>query len=82
MAYVIKSGIQKPIIRLAMIKRIKIILSRIKCPPFFEDNIQYPRETIGGKTNNLEIDFITSEEFGFSKELMKQNAMKISFTRK
>ena len=40
--------------------------------PPFQDNIQYPRETIGGKTATLEIDFVTPEEFGFSREAMQQ----------
>jgi hypothetical protein len=41
--------------------------------PPFRDNIQYPTERVGKVKMTLEIDFITPEEFGFSRRLMEQN---------
>lgn len=41
--------------------------------PEFQNNTQYPNEKIGGMKMPLRIDFVTSEEFGFSKSIMQEN---------
>ena len=41
--------------------------------PGFRDNVQYPKESIGGQTATIEIDFVTPEEYGFSRKLMDEN---------
>ncbi len=41
--------------------------------PEFIPNTQYPVERIGGVKMPLRIDFVTPEEFGFSKQLMQEN---------
>ena len=47
-----------------------------ECPPFRE-NTQYPVEKIGGMKLPLRIDFLTAEDFGFSKEVMENNRIKL-----
>ncbi len=44
-----------------------------KSCPEFQNNTQYPVEKIGGMKMPLRIDFVTPEEFGFSKEIMEEN---------
>lgn len=44
-----------------------------KSCPSFQNNTQYPLEKIGGAKLPLRIDFVTPEEFGFSKQVMEQN---------
>ncbi len=41
--------------------------------PEFRNNTQYPDEKIGGTRMPLRIDFVTPEEFGFSKSVMQEN---------
>ncbi len=41
--------------------------------PGFRDNTQYPVENIGGIRMPLRIDFMTPEEFGFSRDAMERN---------
>lgn len=41
--------------------------------PAFKNNTQYPVERIGKMKMPLRIDFITPEEFGFSKSVMQKN---------
>lgn len=41
--------------------------------PEFRNNTQYPDEKIGGTRMPLRIDFVTPEEFGFSKSAMQEN---------
>lgn len=41
--------------------------------PAFQDNTQFPTEKIGGMPLPLRIDFLTPEEFGFSKAVMEEN---------
>lgn len=41
--------------------------------PAFQANSQYPVERIGGMKMPLRIDFVTPEEFGFSRQLMQEN---------
>lgn len=41
--------------------------------PKFQNNTQYPVEKIGGMKMPLRIDFVTPEEFGFSRQIMKEN---------
>ena len=43
--------------------------------PQFVPNSQYPVERIGGMKMPLRIDFVTSEEFGYSKKLMNENGI-------
>ena len=43
--------------------------------PAFRNNTQYPRECIGGKKLPLRIDFVSAEEFGFSREAMERNCI-------
>lgn len=43
--------------------------------PSFQDNTQYPRETIGGQTMTLRIDFLLPSEFGFDEKTMKENGI-------
>ena len=45
--------------------------------PAFRANTQYPKERIGGVKMPLRIDFVTPEEFGFSKQLMEENNIPI-----
>lgn len=42
-------------------------------PPTFKSNTHYPTEKIDGVKTPLRIDFVTPEEFGFSRELMAAN---------
>ena len=39
--------------------------------PPFSDNTQYPIESVGTMKSALQIDFVTPEEFGFSREAME-----------
>ncbi len=41
--------------------------------PEFQNNTQYPNEKIGDSKMPLRIDFVTPEEFGFSKAVMEEN---------
>lgn len=41
--------------------------------PEFRPNTQCPVERIGGMKMPLRIDFVTPEEFGFSREIMREN---------
>ncbi len=41
--------------------------------PTFQPNSQCPVEKIGGTKMPLQIDFITPEQFGFDRQIMKQN---------
>lgn len=41
--------------------------------PEFTPNTHYPVEKIGGMKMPLRIDFVTPEEFGFSREIMRDN---------
>ncbi len=41
--------------------------------PDFKPNSQLPVERIGGMKMPLRIDFVTPEEFGFSRQIMKEN---------
>lgn len=45
-------------------------------PPFC-NNIQYPVETIGARKSSLEIDFVSPEEFGFSRDVMNENCISL-----
>jgi len=53
-------------------KKNKAYFEAPEMPPF-EPNIQYPTEKIGKIIMPLEIDFVSPEEFGFSKKLMEEN---------
>ena len=44
-----------------------------KLCPSFQNNTQYPLEKIGSAKLPLRIDFVTPEEFGFSKQAMEEN---------
>ncbi len=55
-------------------KKQKEYFSQISCPPF-QNNTQYPVEKIGSAKLPLRIDFITPEEFGFSKKVMDENSI-------
>lgn len=44
-----------------------------KLCPSFQNNTQYPSEKIGAAKLPLRIDFVTPEEFGFSKQAMEEN---------
>lgn len=44
-----------------------------KSCPVFRNNTQYPLEKIGGAKLPLRIDFVTPEEFGFSRQVMQEN---------
>lgn len=46
-----------------------------KAYPGFQNNTQYPVEKIGGSKLPLRIDFVTPEEFGFSKQVMAENGI-------
>lgn len=46
--------------------------SQVSCPEF-QPNTHYPLEKIGKMKIPLRIDFVTPEEFGFSKSVMKEN---------
>lgn len=54
-------------------KKDKDYFSSKTLPPF-KNNTQYPKETIGGKTMTLRIDFMSPSEFGFDEEIMKENS--------
>ena len=41
--------------------------------PAFQPNTHYPTERIGGVRMPLRIDFVTPEQFGFSKKVMEKN---------
>lgn len=45
-----------------------------ECPPF-QNNTQYPLEKIGGTKLPLRIDFVTPEEFGFSRQIMEETSI-------
>lgn len=45
--------------------------------PAFKPNSQYPIEKIGKINMPLRIDFVTSEEFGFSREALDENNVEI-----
>ncbi len=53
-------------------KKQKEYFNQKTCPEF-QPNTQYPLERIGKATLPLRIDFVTPEEFGFSKEIMEEN---------
>lgn len=53
-------------------KRCADYFEQKKQPPF-QDNTQFPTEKIGGVRMPLRIDFLTPEEFGFSKAEMEAN---------
>lgn len=44
-----------------------------KTCPTFRPNTQYPVERIGGMKMPLRIDFVSPEDFGFSKKMMEEN---------
>lgn len=44
-----------------------------KVCPDFQNNTQYPLEKIGSTKLPLRIDFVTPEEFGFSRQIMQEN---------
>lgn len=44
-----------------------------KTVPKFQSNIQYPVERVGKLVAPLSIEFVSPSNFGFSKDLMKQN---------
>lgn len=48
-----------------------------KSLPQFQNNIQYPIESIGGKKAKLKIDFVSAEEFGFSTGSMIKNDIEV-----
>lgn len=52
-------------------KKQRHYFERPSCPPF-ENNTQYPLEKIGGGKLPLRIDFVTPEEFGFSRQRMEE----------
>ncbi len=43
--------------------------------PSFQANTHYPVERIGGLKMPLRIDFVTEEDFGFSKQAMQENGI-------
>lgn len=47
----------------------------LSAQPLFKDNVQYPRETIGGQTATLRISFVSPEEFGFDEDVMQENGI-------
>ncbi len=53
-------------------KKHKEYFNKKSCPPF-QNNTQYPLEKIGSAKLPLRIDFVTPEEFGFSKQAMEEN---------
>ena len=53
-------------------KKQKEYFNQRLCPPF-QNNTQYPVEKIGGVKMPLRIDFVTPEEFGFSRQVMEEN---------
>ena len=53
-------------------KKQKDYFNQKSCPKF-QNNTQYPLEKIGKMTLPLRIDFVTPEEFGFSRQIMKEN---------
>ncbi|MGN0467686.1 MAG: DAPG hydrolase family protein [Acutalibacteraceae bacterium] len=46
-----------------------------KTLPEFQPNTHYPVERIGKSKMPLRIDFVTEEDFGFSRKLMEENAI-------
>lgn len=46
-----------------------------KVQPPFEPNINYPIERIGGMVMPLSISFVTPEQFGYDKKLMKESSV-------
>ncbi len=52
-------------------KKQKSYFNQRSCPPF-QNNTQYPSEKIGSARLPLRIDFVTAEEFGFSKQTMQE----------
>ena len=53
-------------------KKQKEYFNQKSCPSF-QNNTQYPLEKIGSAKLPLRIDFVTPEEFGFSKQAMEEN---------
>lgn len=53
-------------------KRCADYFEQSKLPPF-QNNTQFPTEKIGGIRMPLRIDFMSPEEFGFSREAMEKN---------
>lgn len=53
-------------------KKQKDYFAQKSCPKF-RNNTQYPLEKIGKITLPLRIDFVTLEEFGFSRQIMQKN---------
>lgn len=53
-------------------KKQKEYFGQVSCPEF-QPNTQYPLEKIGKTKIPLRIDFVTPEEFGFSKSVMQEN---------
>ena len=53
-------------------KKHKEYFNQTSCP-VFQNNIQYPLEKIGAAILPLRIDFVTPEEFGFSRQIMNEN---------
>ncbi len=53
-------------------KKQKDYFNQKSCPPF-QNNTQYPLEKIGSAKLPLRIDFVTPEEFGFSRQIMEEN---------
>lgn len=45
--------------------------------PAFQPNTHYPTERIGGVRMPLRIDFVTPEQFGFSKKVMEENQISL-----
>lgn len=52
----------------------KEYFSQVSCPKF-QNNTHYPVEKIGKMKLPLRIDFVTPEEFGFSKSIMEENGI-------
>ena len=57
---------------IAYSKKQKEYFNQKSCPTF-QKNTQYPLEKIGSAKLPLRIDFVTPEEFGFSKQAMEVN---------
>ena len=53
-------------------KKQKDYFNQKSCPAF-QNNSQYQLEKIGKMTLPLRIDFVTPEEFGFSRQIMQEN---------
>ncbi|MGN1022492.1 MAG: DAPG hydrolase family protein [Lachnospiraceae bacterium] len=43
--------------------------------PSFRDNVQYPTETIGQKTMECTLSFVTPEEMGFQRDLLRKSGV-------